>query len=112
MGAVVVGAKTDSRLDPLALAAMIEQSGLALARSESPDLILCDVLMPQVDGFEVLRQLRQLPATADIPFVFISASADLDAQRAGLALGAADYVTKPFLLPELAALIASRLRRN
>jgi DNA-binding response OmpR family regulator len=87
-------------------------SGLELARSQRPDLILCDVLMPQVDGFEVLRQLRQSPATAAIPFVFVSASADLDARRAGLALGAADYVTKPFALPELAALIASRLKRT
>lgn len=84
--------------------------GLATARRARPDLILCDVLMPQVDGFEVLRQLRQDPATAAIPVIFVSASAEADDRRVGLALGAADYVTKPFALPDLAALIARRLR--
>lgn len=70
-----------------------------------PDLILCDVMMPEMDGFAVLRAVRANPATADIPFVLLTASADAEALEKGRSLGADEYVTKPFVLPELAALV-------
>ena len=83
--------------------------GLQRALAEPPDLILCDVMMPEMNGFEVLAQLRRAPHLAQVPFVFLTASADKDSIARGIALGAADYVTKPFDLPQLAALIRKRL---
>ena len=83
--------------------------GLQRALAEPPDLILCDVMMPEMNGFEVLAQLRRTPHLAQVPFVFLTASADKDSIARGIALGAADYVTKPFDLPQLAALIRKRL---
>ncbi|MCL4798391.1 MAG: response regulator [Burkholderiales bacterium] len=85
------------------------RQGLAAARAERPDLILCDVRMPELDGFEVLAALRADPATAAIPFVFLTASAERDHRKLGLDLGAHDYVTKPFDLDALRALVARRL---
>ncbi len=83
--------------------------GLKRALAELPDLILCDVMMPEMNGFEVLAQLRQSGSLARVPFVFLTASADRDSIARGVALGAADYVTKPFDLTQLAALIRRRL---
>ncbi|MCZ7565248.1 MAG: response regulator [Burkholderiales bacterium] len=85
------------------------RQGLAAARAERPDLILCDVRMPELDGFEVLAALRADPATAAIPFAFLTASADRDLRKLGLDLGAHDYLTKPFDLGALRELIARRL---
>ena len=83
--------------------------GLARALSEPPDLILCDVMMPEKNGFEVLAELRRSPRLAKVPFIFLTASADRDSIAHGIALGAADYVTKPFDLKQLADLIRRRL---
>ena len=83
--------------------------GLQRALAERPDLILCDVMMPEMNGFEVLAQLRQSGSLARVPFVFLTASADRDSIARGIALGAADYVTKPFDLTQLAALVRRRL---
>jgi diguanylate cyclase (GGDEF)-like protein/PAS domain S-box-containing protein len=69
--------------------------GLALALQSPPDLILLDVMMPEMDGFETCRRLKAQPALKDIPVVFVTALYDLDSEMAGLALGAADYITKP-----------------
>lgn len=85
------------------------RAGLELALSRHPDLILCDVMMPELDGFSLLRRLREDPAARSIPFVFLTASAEKDDHRLGLELGADEYVTKPFNLPELAALLRRRL---
>lgn len=69
---------------------------LELARREHPDLILLDVSMPQMNGFEVCRQLRSDPATADIPIVMLTAAANVADREAGRAAGATDYFVKPF----------------
>ncbi len=61
----------------------------------APDLIILDVVMPEMDGYEVCRRLRDDPATAAIPIVFLTGNTDLAEREKGLALGASDYVTKP-----------------
>ncbi len=69
--------------------------GLALAAKSLPDLILLDIMMPQMDGFEVCRRLKADPALQAIPVIFITARSDIDAETDGLTLGAVDYITKP-----------------
>lgn len=69
--------------------------GLALAEATPPDLILLDVMMPVVDGFETCRRLKVNPKLASIPIIFLTALSDLETEVSGLALGAADYITKP-----------------
>lgn len=81
--------------------------GLALARSLLPDVILCDVMMPEMNGFGVLGALRAEAATAEIPFVFLSASADHADLQNGLALGACNYITKPFNIQALLDILAT-----
>jgi len=80
-------------------------SGIAAARARRPDMVVCDILMPQIDGYGVLAALRAGPDTAHIPLVFLTASADKDDRRRGLAQGATDYVTKPFKLADLLAVV-------
>jgi signal transduction histidine kinase len=70
--------------------------GLALALEAPPDLVLLDVMMPQMDGFEACRQLKAMPLLKDVPVVFVTALSEVDSEVKGLALGAADYITKPF----------------
>lgn len=86
--------------------------GLDLARTERPQLILCDVMMPKMTGFEVLAALREDADLVSIPFIFLTASADRDNIARGIELGAADYVTKPFNLLDLGALIQRRLGKS
>jgi len=86
--------------------------GLELARSEAPDLILCDVMMPGLDGHGVLQALRAEPATATIPFIFLTAKGEKLDQRAGMNLGADDYLVKPVGKEDLLAAISSRLQRQ
>lgn len=69
--------------------------GLALAEQAPPELILLDIMMPEMDGFEVCRQLKANPLLRDVPVVFVSALAEFETESQGLALGAADYITKP-----------------
>lgn len=83
---------------------------LAVARSEAPpDLILLDVMMPGIDGYEVCRQLKADRATAHIPVIFLTALADVTDEQEGLALGAVDYVTKPIKPAILKARVATQL---
>ncbi|HEX7071180.1 MAG TPA: hybrid sensor histidine kinase/response regulator, partial [Rhodothermales bacterium] len=83
--------------------------GLDSIRRKKPDLILCDVRMPRVNGYDVLRSLRQDPAFGTIPFVFVSTVNDRADVRAGMNLGADDYLTKPFTRAELLQLVEARL---
>ena len=69
--------------------------GLALALADPPDLILLDVMMPQVDGFETFRQLAAQATLRHVPVIFVTALSDFGSEDAGLSLGAADYLTKP-----------------
>lgn len=69
--------------------------GIALALKKPPDLILLDVMMPEVDGFETYRRLGDQPSLRDIPVIFVTALSDVDSEVSGLSLGAADYITKP-----------------
>ena len=84
-------------------------SGIATARERRPDLIICDVLMPRIDGYGVLAELRANVETARIPLIFLTASADKDDRKRGLDSGAHDYVTKPFKLAELLAVVRKHL---
>lgn len=88
------------------------RAGLTWAREHKPDLIICDIMLPELDGYEVLTSLRQEPATALMPFIFLTAKADKADVRRGMELGADDYLTKPFTPAELLGAIAARLRRQ
>jgi DNA-binding NarL/FixJ family response regulator len=85
--------------------------GLQLARSEKPDLILCDVMMPELDGHGVLSALRKDPTTVTTPFIFLTAKGEKVDQRSGMDLGADDYLTKPVAKNDLLNAITARLRR-
>jgi phosphoserine phosphatase RsbU/P len=85
------------------LSAMDGDEALQLARTFHPDLVLLDVMMPGRDGFEVCAELKEDPATAEIPVIFLSGRADTAAKVRGLKLGAVDYVTKPFDRSEVLA---------
>src|SRR4051812_17006041 len=95
-----------------AVAAEDGEAGIQLALSQLPDLILCDVQMPRKDGFEVLADLRGRPATATIPFVFLTGQADKFHMRQGMNLGADDFLAKPFMLQELMAAVNARLKKH
>ena len=86
--------------------------GVDLAREQLPDLILCDVMMPELDGYGVLAELRQDPITATIPFIFLTAKADKSDLRQGMNLGADDYLIKPFRVNELTARIKGILKAS
>ncbi|HZY43918.1 MAG TPA: response regulator [Anaerolineae bacterium] len=86
--------------------------GLRVIRAgQIPDLILCDIMMPEMDGYGVLEELRKDLATSAIPFIFLTAKADRSDLRHGMELGADDFITKPFTRDELLKAISSRLMR-
>lgn len=86
--------------------------GIKLAQEHLPDLILCDIMMPEVDGYGVLGALSQNPITATIPFIFTTAKASKADLRQGMNLGADDYLTKPITADELLSAISSRLKKQ
>ena len=86
--------------------------GVQLALEILPDLILCDVMMPELDGYGVLTQLRENPILAAVPFIFLTAKATKADLRQGMELGADDYLTKPFTRAELLSAIATRLKKQ
>ena len=86
--------------------------GLEVARKNLPALIICDIMMPGMDGYEVLANLRNSPETATIPFIFLTAKADMAALRQGMELGADDYLTKPFSIDQLLTAIQVRLKKQ
>ena len=87
-------------------------SGLKLAKIHTPDLIICDIMMPGMDGYSVLKALRQELTTETIPVIFLTAKADRADLRQGMELGADDYLTKPFENSELLRAVKSRLERQ
>lgn len=88
------------------------QEGLSLARQHQPDLILCDVMMADLDGYGVLAGLQEQPETATIPFVFVTAKTARGDWRQGMQLGADDYLTKPFTSEELLDVVAVRIHKR
>jgi sigma-B regulation protein RsbU (phosphoserine phosphatase) len=85
------------------------ETALTIAQKASPDLILLDIMMPGIDGFEVCRRLKEDPATASIPVIFLSALTDTKDKVQGLQLGAVDYVSKPFQPDEVIARVNTHL---
>lgn len=88
------------------------KDGVSKAKEHQPDLIICDIMMPEMDGYGVLYILSKDPNTCAIPFVFLTAKAEKQELRKGMNLGADDYITKPFEEMELLSVIESRLERN
>jgi two-component system, sensor histidine kinase and response regulator len=86
--------------------------GVQLAQREIPDLIICDVMMPELDGHDVIKTLRQDRLTATIPFIFLTAKSDKTDFREGMELGADDYLTKPFTRADLLGAIATRIEKQ
>ena len=86
--------------------------GIQQAQEQLPDLVICDVMMPELDGYGVLTTLRQDPVTAIIPFIFVTARVTKAELRQGMELGADDYLTKPCTLDELLRAIAARLEKQ
>jgi DNA-binding response OmpR family regulator len=87
------------------------EAGLALARSEQPDVILLDVMMPAMDGWQVAERLFEDEHTNQIPLVFLTARAELRDRARGLELGGIDYITKPFDPVELGSVVQQLLER-
>jgi putative two-component system response regulator len=89
-------------------AAIHASVALELVESSPPDLILLDVMMPDMDGYEVCRRLRENPATASIPIIFVTTLSDAGSEARGLELGAVDYITKPYV----PSLVRSRVKTH
>ena len=94
-----------------AIAAADGRAGLQLAKEVIPDLILCDVRMPVLSGYDVLAALRQDSTTATIPLIFLTAETNQDAIKRGQQLGANGYLNKPFTTAELLSAIAPYLSK-
>lgn len=87
------------------------KKGVELALSEKPDIIICDIMMPELDGYGVIHLLQKNEATRHIPFIFLTAKAERWELRKGMELGADDYITKPFSGTELLQAIEGRLKK-
>src|SRR6185295_16266815 len=94
------------------LSASNGRAGVAVAKRELPDVILCDVSMPEMDGYHVLESLRADNTTVSIPFIFLTAKGDKKDLRTGMNLGADDYLTKPASAEEVLSAINVRLDRH
>ncbi len=86
--------------------------GVAAVKKHRPDLVLCDVNMPKMDGYQVLSTLKQDPEFGSIPFIFLTGNVAKSDMRQGMQLGADDYLTKPFTSQELIDVIETRLKRK
>jgi len=94
------------------LAAENGRAGLQLALRDPPDLILCDVMMPELDGHGVLKALRDDPVAMNIPFIFLTAKGEKADLRSGMNLGADDYLTKPVARADLLNAVEARFKRQ
>lgn len=88
------------------------KKGVELVKAELPDIIICDVMMPELDGYGLLYYLSKSPATNKIPFIFLTAKTERADMRKGMSMGADDYITKPFEEMELLEAIEARLKRS
>ena len=88
------------------------REGVVSAQHNRPDLIICDVLMPDMNGYSALAALRDDPITSDIPVIFLTVAASRADMRKGMELGADDYITKPYTVEELLAAVRTRLERQ
>jgi signal transduction histidine kinase len=88
------------------------KEGVELAFAQLPDLILCDVRMEQMDGYDTLSALRQSSVTASLPFILMTGQADQEGMRQGMELGADDYLPKPFKIDQLLGAVEARLRKQ
>ncbi len=88
------------------------RNGVELARKHLPDIILCDIMMPEMSGMQVLETLRKDPATKLIPFIFMTALAERNDLRTGMEGGADDYITKPFTRLEVLTAVNTRLQKS
>jgi len=88
------------------------KTAIVLAKQHLPDLILCDVMMPGMDGFAVLKELQKDITTSIIPFVFITSRTDIRDRRVAMELGADDYLMKPFGADQLRAVVGARLKKQ
>ena len=95
-----------------AIAADNGRAGLDLAQKHRPNLIVCDIMMPEMDGYEVLSALRKQKSTTAIPIIFLTARVTMNDLRLGMDLGAEDYLTKPCNVDRLLTAIKARLLRN
>lgn len=86
--------------------------GLDMLRRDRPDLVLCDITMPELDGYEVLREIRSDPSTQTLPVVFLTALGSREDMRRGMELGADDFLVKPFATQELLATVNTQLRKQ
>ncbi|MBW4655284.1 MAG: response regulator [Kaiparowitsia implicata GSE-PSE-MK54-09C] len=86
--------------------------GITLAQTHQPDLVVCDIMMPDMDGYSVLSTLRRSPITALIPLIFLTAKVTMADLRQGMELGADDYLTKPCTIEQFLAAIITRLNRH
>lgn len=96
----------------VAIEAVDGSQGVALAREVCPDLILCDILMPDMDGYAVLEQLHEDTRTQLIPFIFLTGLKERGDQRLGMERGASDFISKPFTNDELLAAIHCQLHKQ
>jgi sigma-B regulation protein RsbU (phosphoserine phosphatase) len=103
---LVEGLKDDHKLS----VAMSGETALQLAARTPPDLVLLDIVMPGLDGYEVCRRLRQMPETSDVPVMFLSSLEDVQNKTRGFEAGANDYLTKPFHMLEVKARVRSLLK--
>ena len=94
------------------LSASNGKTGVEIANRQKPDLIICDIMMPELDGYGVLHILSKNPDTSTIPFIFLTAKAEKSDFRKGMNLGADDYITKPFNDVELLDAVEMRLKKN
>jgi putative two-component system response regulator len=83
---------------------------LEYAFANPPDLILLDVMMPQIDGFEICRQLKANPKLADVPVIFITSKTDIEDEERGFAVGASDFIHKPISAPIVAARVKTHIK--
>lgn len=88
------------------------EDGIELAKTHRPDLIVCDVMMPDLSGHDVLQAIRSVDGLQTTPFIFLTAKSTPDDMREGMTLGADDYLTKPFRAAELVSAVKTRLKRH